>query len=85
MTTAPVPLAIDVELRIVTESSIWLVRPDAYLRLPRAEAPRGPTPDIDGATEDGRWHAHAGAWLLDDHDTQRLRVLPAGRPPGSPR
>lgn len=33
-------LTIETELRVITEASIWLVRPTTYLRLPRAEGPR---------------------------------------------
>ena len=77
------PLSIVSELRIVTEASIWLVRPTTYLRLPRTEGPRAPLDDIDGATRDAVWHEHEGAWLLDVYGVLKLNVLPAGRSDGS--
>lgn len=79
--TPPQPLTIHTELRVTTENSIWLIRPHTYLRLPRTEAPRPPTPDIDGATLDARWHPHKGIWLHQVHDNRWLRILPTGRPP----
>jgi hypothetical protein len=60
-------LTIVSELRVLTEASIWLIRPSTYLRLPRAEVPRPPIDDIDGATRDAVWHEHEGAWLLDSY------------------
>lgn len=77
----PVPLTIDGEVRVVTAHSVWLVRADAYCRLPRAEAPR---PASSTALIDGIWHAHEGAWLVtDDALGPCLRLLPAGRPHGA--
>ncbi len=72
-----------VELRVVTEASIWLVRPGHYLRLPRVEGPRPPTADLDGALGDAAWHSHEGVWLVTFPVCRKLRVLPAGRDPGS--
>jgi len=76
-------LAIESELRVITEASIWLVRPSSYLRLPRTEGPRQQLDDLDGATRDAEWHEHEGAWLLDGNGVCKLNVLPAGRPAGS--
>lgn len=76
-------LTIVSELRVLTEASIWLIRPSTYLRLPRAAVPRPPIDDIDGATRDAVWHEHEGAWLLDSYGIRKLNVLPASRPVGS--
>lgn len=76
-------LTIEVELRITTAASVWLVRPRSYLRLPRGEHPREPLDDLDGATRDAEWHNHEGAWLIDDDGVHKLNVLPAGRLPGA--
>lgn len=76
------PLAIDDEVRLVTISSVWLLRPTSYCRLPRTEHPRAArTP----ALRDGIWHPHIGAWVENDpnYPLPRVRILPAGRPPGS--
>ena len=77
------PLTIVVELRVLTEASVWLVRPSTYLRLPRTEGPRAQIYDTDGAARDGVWHQHEGVWLLEGDGVRMLNVLPAGRPPGS--
>ena len=76
-------LTIEAELRVVTEASIWLVRPSTYLRLPRTEGPRAQLDDLDGATRDAEWHEHEGVWLLDASGVRKLNVLPNGRPEGS--
>jgi hypothetical protein len=68
---------------VVTTASVWIVRPEDYLRLPRNEAPREAIEDLDGATRDAMWHRHDGVWLLEDIDVLRLNVLPSGRPEGS--
>lgn len=77
------PLNIERELRALTEASVWLIRPTRYLRLSRAEAPRPPTLDVDGATEDATWHEHVGVWQQRDLGGMRLRILPAGRSDGA--
>lgn len=75
-----VPLAIDDELRIVTASSVWFIRPDTYCRMPRREAPRHvPGPELT----DGVWHPHVGAWLVTDAFGSSIRLLPPGRPYGA--
>lgn len=75
------PVDIDVELRIVTAQSVWLIRPDRYMRLPRREGPR-PHPNSK-ALSDAQWHPHLGVWKVTDPIGTRYRILPAGRPPGS--
>ena len=77
------PLHIDIELRAVTGASLWLVRATRYLRLPRAECPRPRIADLDGGTADAMWHEHEGVWRQCGPDGTRLRILPAGRPPGA--
>lgn len=71
------------EVRVVTESSVWLIRDHEYCRLPRhAEQPRNvPSPDL----ADGRWHGHEGVWLVSNRpgEVRHVRLLPLGRPPGS--
>lgn len=76
-------LEIDGELRVTTPSSIWLIRPTAYARLPRhAEQPRSAPSE---ALTDGDWHDHVGAWWFVDplDGLVHIRLLPAGRPDGA--
>lgn len=72
---------VGVELRVTTHASVWIIRPDAYLRLPRSEAPR-PLPG-SAALVDGEWHHHVGVWKMTDSRGVRYRILPAGRPPSA--
>lgn len=75
-----VPLAIDDELRVVTENSVWFLRPDTYCRMPRREEPRHiPGPELT----DGVWHPHVGAWLVTDGLGSCIRLLPPDRPYGA--
>ena len=77
------PIEIAVGLRVTTPSSIWLIRPDRYCRLPRhGEQPRSAASD---ALTDGDWHEHVGAWVFIDPIDQlpHVRLLPADRPAGS--
>lgn len=73
------------EVRVFTLNSIWLVRPETYLRMPRVEGDRPETLSIDGKLADNVWHEHVGAWILDSvgNGGWVLRILPAGRPAGS--
>lgn len=72
------------EITVVTENSVWLVRPFTYHRTPRTEAPRPETLSIDGKLKDATWHQHDGVWLHVENDGGwRVRILPAGRPEGS--
>jgi len=86
MTTTDAEQQVDVdrELRVVTASSVWLVQSERYARFPRAEAPRPLQTSVDDALEDAVWHEHVGLWRLTNSDgTEQIRILPAGRPPGS--
>jgi hypothetical protein len=58
-------LTIVAELRVTTEASIWLERPDIYMRLPRIEGPRVQIEDLDGAARDAEWHEYEGVLVLD--------------------
>lgn len=68
-------------LRVVTESSVWLVEPDRYLRMPKSEEPRWPA-GVE-ALDDLVWHEHVGVWLYTDVFGAHLGLMPAGRPEGS--
>jgi hypothetical protein len=73
------------EMRVVTENSIWLLRPDTFMRMPKVEVERAPFVSIDGAGTDHEWRPYDQAWILDSVGAQSwlLRVLPSGRPVGS--
>ena len=75
------PVQIDVELRVLTHASVWLIRPEAYMRMPRDEQRRWPP--STGALADGIWHPHRGAWRILDGDAVRYRILPAHRSDGA--
>ena len=75
------PVDIEGELRIVTDQSVWLIRPDRYMRLPRSGRPR--QPPRSEALVDATWHHHVGVRRVTDSFGTRYRILPAGRPPGS--
>ena len=82
MPTTEQPVEIVGELRVVTEASVWLVRPRAYLRMPKTEQARG-RPDSPALT-DNRWHTHEGVWVVSNHTGELwLRIVPAGRIPGA--
>lgn len=68
---------------IVTESSVWLVTADAYLRSPRAHQADRPTHHvnaIDGRLDDNRWHRHRGASWSAQPGWTRLRIRPETGP-----
>mgnify|MGYP005609898941 CR=1 FL=1 len=73
------------EVRVFTLNSIWLVRPETYIRMPRVEGDRPETLSIDGKLADNVWHEQGGAWILDSvgNGGWVLRVLPSRRPAGS--
>lgn len=75
------PVDIDRELRVATRASLWLIRHDRYLRLPRREAPRPPT--VSPALADGTWHRHNGVWKVTDAAGTHYRILPSDRPAGA--
>lgn len=73
------------EMRVVTENSIWLVRPDTFVRMPKVEVEREPFVSTDGAGTDHEWRSYDQAWIVDSVGAKGwlLRVLPSGRPAGS--
>jgi hypothetical protein len=76
------PVEIVGELRVVTDASVWLIRPATYLRMPKTAQARGQP--RSPALTDNRWHAHEGAWIVsNDAGELWLRIVPAGRIPGA--
>lgn len=72
------------EITVITENSVWFVRPFTYFRIPRIEEPRAEEFSVDGKLKDATWHHHDGVWLLvEDDGYWRIRILPSGRVPGS--
>lgn len=64
-------------VRVTTESSIWLVTPERYQRLPREERPRPPVVSIEGRLADGEWHGLRRCWWRVHADGERqMRLLP---------
>ncbi len=76
------PMAIDTEVRVVTERSVWLIRPDRYLRLPLTETTRQRNDHaIDDRLDDAQWHGlRAGWWCWDMDGCLRVRLLPVAGP-----
>lgn len=72
------PVEIDVELHLVTAASVWILRPDRYMRLPRDERPR--QPPSTGILADGIWHPHRGVWRVTHNRGVYYRIVPADRP-----
>lgn len=73
-------------VRVTTESSLWLLRPNAggqYLRMPLAETSRPEHQTPDGALDDLRWLRYREARLVRSPVGDRLRIVPADRPEGS--
>lgn len=66
-------------LRVETSSSLWLIEPGRYMRLPRSEAPRPATASCDDALDDAAWHEHRGVFLHRDHVGYYLRLVPRWR------
>lgn len=65
-----------VEIRIVTERSLWLIRPDRYLRMPRGEHFRERTEAIENRLDDHTWHEHRGAYWQANIYGLRVRIKP---------
>lgn len=64
-------------VRVTTESSIWLLTPERYLRLPRQERPRPPVVSIESRLADGTWHGLRRCWWRIHADgVRQLRLLP---------
>jgi hypothetical protein len=72
----PVPVVL--ETRVITESSLWVLRPGFYLRLPLIEAPRPPSPSP--RLEDGRWLGHRGVIWLHDDSGWGINIFPVDGP-----
>lgn len=68
------------EVTVVTANSIYLVRPQTYIRMPRHEESRPQPYSLDGKLKDNEWFTHDGVWVMtNDDDPWRLRILPSGR------
>jgi hypothetical protein len=70
-----------VSVRIITESSIWYLVPNyetpggTYLRSPKIETNRPPTPSIGGRLDDGRWlHYEYALWSQSDLEEGEIRL-----------
>lgn len=73
-------ISVPVELRVTTESSLWVIHPDRYMRLPLSESPRRPVYSIEDRLRDGKWHEMRDIWFRWEDDGVRLRILPAVGP-----
>lgn len=71
-----------VEFQVRTESSVWLIRPDRYMRMPISEAPREPEDSIAGRLDDSHWHGHQGVFWSDVGWGPQLRIKPTAGPVG---
>lgn len=69
------------QLSVVTERSLWLVRPDTYCRMPRNETPRPQERSIEGRMDDGRWHPYRRIWWFRDLAGLGMRIHPVTGPP----
>jgi hypothetical protein len=71
-------LVIDGIVRVVTESSVWIITPEAYRGCPKTEGARGQTPGIDGRLDDLVEHPHRGRrwWRDPSACALRLQLLP---------
>lgn len=68
-------------VRVGTESSIWLVSPDKYQRLPHEEQPRAAPPSDLRRLDDAVWHGMRRCWWVTYPDDRRaLRILPVVGP-----
>ena len=77
-----VEFSVSCELRLITERSIWLLRPDSYFRIPQDEGPREQIRSIEGRMDDCRWHEYRRAWFdLENATWLHVRILPAVGPP----
>lgn len=69
-------------VRVRTESSIWLLTPGCYQRLPKEEQPRPAPASTYQRLEDAVWHDMRRCWWVTYGDGRRaLRILPAAGPP----
>ncbi len=68
----------DLELRLVTETTIWLLHADFFRRMSQAERTMAQDAPIEGPIEDdGRWHRYRQAWFGIESGWLRVRILPA--------
>ncbi len=68
----------DLELRLVTQNSIWLLHADFFRRMSPTERTMAQEAPIEGRIEDdGRWHRYYRAWFRVDSGWLRVRILPA--------
>jgi hypothetical protein len=67
------------ELHVRTESSLWVIRPDRYIRMPLVEGAREPLPSEDDALDDLEWHPQREVRLVETPAGLRLRIVPANR------
>lgn len=81
-TPEPGPLDIQREVRIETPSSVWLIQPDRYMRMPKTETSRM-TLNMIGAPglADLVWHQHIGPFVIADVWGPRVQLM---RPLASP-
>jgi hypothetical protein len=69
-------------VRVRTESSIWLIGPSKYHRLPQEERPRATPPSDERRLDDAVWHGMRRCWWITYPDgRQALRILPIAGPP----
>lgn len=65
----------------ITENTFWVFTGKQYCRIPREGREHFP---VGNDLEYGDWHEYEELWEIEEGpDKGRLRVLPAGRPPGS--
>lgn len=81
-------LAVEAEVEVIdsveftTENTVWMFRPGQYKRVARTD--REELESIDGKLANGEWFPYERLWAgVDSTGDLRIRVLPAGRPPGS--
>lgn len=72
-TPPPGVLAVSRQIRVETPSSIWIVNPDTYVRMPKMEGER-PIPDSPGLL-DLVEHPHVCAQIIQDWWGPRLRLI----------
>lgn len=77
------PLRIVGEARVLTESTLWLIRSDEYIRMPKAELPRRPPFAFDHSLDDLIWIPYREIRLMHSQFGTHLRIIPASRGRGS--
>lgn len=74
------PIEVIKEINLVTENSIWVIRPDVYMRMPRMEMPR---PERGEGLKDNLWTPYRAAFWHEGPSGKHARLIPSERPPGS--